>query len=95
MPVENRRVHYYAKFSQPFLCFVMIFIAIPFAMRLRRGGVAISFGVSLAIAAAYLVVFALGMLLGDAGRLPPPIAAWLGNIVFLGAGLVLFARTPS
>ena len=95
IPVHNRWVYYHAKFSQPALCFVMIWLAIPFAMRLRRGGIAVSFGVSLAIAVTYLAVFSIGMLLGDVGRLSPLVAAWLANGVFLAVGLFLFCKTPT
>jgi len=93
--VQGLLVDYHAKFSQPALSFVMIWLAVPFALRIRRGGVAISFGASIAIALAYLILFGIGVTLGDVGRLPPVLAAWLANIVFLTIGVVLFLRTPT
>ncbi len=95
MPVNPFLVTYHARFAQPALNFVMIWLAIPFAMRLRRGGLAISFGASIAIAIMYLMVFFVSMGLGQMERLSPITAAWLPNGVFLVAGLVLFRRTPS
>lgn len=95
MPVQGHWTDFYAKFSQPALAFVMIFLAIPFAMRLRRGGLAIGFGVSIAIALAYLILFRIGMGLGHIERVPAPVAAWLATVVFLGAGLEMFRRTPT
>ena len=94
-PTGGAWTEYYAKFSQPALCFIMIWLAIPFAMRLRRGGVAIGFGVSIAIALAYLILFRVTMGLGYVERLSPLVAAWLANIVFFTLGLVLFRRTPT
>ena len=73
----------------------MIWLAIPFAMRLRRGGLAISFGASIAVAISFLILFVIGMTLGHVDRLPPLAAAWLANGVFLAIGLVLFYRTPT
>lgn len=88
-------VDYHAKFSQPALNFIMIWLAIPFAIRLRRGGLAISFGMSIVVAIAYLIVFGVSMGLGHVGRLPPFLAAWLANLLFFTAGVLLFIRTPT
>ncbi len=95
MPVGRLWVDYHAKFSQPALSFVMLWLAIPFAMRVRRGGLAISFGLSIAIALAYLALSGFGMLLGYAERLYPPVAAWLANGLFFAIGVTLFRRTPT
>jgi lipopolysaccharide export system permease protein len=94
-PAERLRVFYHAKFARPALSFVMIWLAIPFAMRLRRGGLAISFGAGIGIALLYLMIHGFGMALGETGRLAPVWAAWLANAVFLGVGVILFARTPT
>lgn len=95
IPVQSYWVDYHAKFARPALCFVMIWLAIPFAIRLRRGGFFIGFGVSVAIALAYLLLFYMSLGLGHLGKLPPFAAAWLANFVFLAIGLVLFERTPT
>ncbi len=95
MPVAASWTDFYAKFAQPALCFVIIGLAIPFAMRIRRGGLAIGFGVSISMALAYLVVFRIAMSLGHAGRLSPPLAAWLANLMFLALGLFLIRKTPT
>ncbi len=92
IPVGRQRVDLHAKFSQPALSFVIIWLAIPFAMRIRRGGVAIGFGLSIAIALTYLMLFRLSMGLGYIDRLSPVLAAWLANSVFLGVGVVLFPQ---
>jgi len=95
MPVSSAWTDFHAKFSQPALCFVMIWLAIPFAMRVRRGGLAIGFGISIVIALAYLILFQISMGLGHIDRLSPLIAAWLADMVFLAVGIVLFHRTAT
>lgn len=86
---------YHAKFAQPTLSFVMMLLAVPFAMRLRRGGWAISFGTGIAVALTYLVLHEMTMDLGHAQRISPVIAAWLTNGAFLILGAALFVRTPT
>ena len=94
-PVHGHQVDFHAKFSRPALAFIMIWLAIPFALRLRRGGIAVGFGISVGVAVLYLMVYAVGMGLGQIGHIPPLAAAWLANAVFFAAGLLLFRSIPS
>ena len=95
VPVHRLKVDWHGKFAKPALCFVMIWLAVPFALRLRLGGIGVGFGLSIAIALAYLLVFGLIQGLGYLGRIPPIAAAWGANLLFLGLGLVLYLRTPT
>lgn len=95
IPSARLEVDYYARYSQPILSFVMIWLAIPFAMRLRRGGLAIGFGASVIIAIVYLLVFSVSTSLGYAGQISPVAAAWSANAMFLAVGLFLYWRTPT
>lgn len=95
VPVNSQWVDLQTKFARPALCFVMIWLAIPFAIRLRRGGIMMGFGVSIGIALAYLMLFYITVGLGHLDKLNPFIAAWFANVVFLATGLVLFHKTPT
>jgi len=95
VPTSAMQVAYYVKFAQPALSFVMVFLAIPFAVRLQRGGLAASFGSSIVVAMVYMVVFAVSVSLGQAERITPMTAAWAPNVLFLATGLFLFWRTPT
>ena len=85
--LQEWRVDYYRRFALPFACFVMALLAAPLALRFARQG---SF-------AGLVLAFSLGFFwqgfdgwfraLGIAGYLPPVIAAWLTNALFLGAGI--------
>ncbi len=95
MPVNAHWVDFHAKLARPALCFVMIWLAIPFAIRLRRGGIMMGFGLSIGIGLAYLMLFYITMGLGHLDKLTPVIAAWFANAVFLITGLILFRKTPT
>ena len=92
---DRHWINYHAKFAQPALCFIMMLLALPFALRVRRGGLAIGFGISVLIGAAYVLVYYISLGLGYLGTLSPLVSAWLANVVFLIAGIVLFLRTPT
>jgi lipopolysaccharide export system permease protein len=95
VPSTSARVAFHTKFSRPALCFVIVWLAIPFALRVRRGGIFLSFGLSLAMGLAYVTLYAMAIGLGNLELLPPIIAAWLANVVFLAVGITLFRRIPT
>jgi lipopolysaccharide export system permease protein len=92
--VESYETELHLRVAFPLANLVVILIASSLAVQMRRGGVALGFGFSLAIAFAYWCLIRAGQVLGDNGTLPPMAGAWLGNVVFLAFGCVLVARTP-
>lgn len=95
MPVQAQWVDYHAKFAQPALLLIMMGIAVPFALRVRRGGVAISFGIAIALGMAYIFLFFITAGLGHMQQLPAPVAAWAPNVLFLAGAFHLFRKTPT
>jgi lipopolysaccharide export system permease protein len=92
--VDRYRTELHLRLSFPLANVIVILIASSLAVQVRRGGVALGFGFSLAIAFAYWSLIRAGQVLGYNGTLPPPVAAWLGNAIFLAVGGTLLYRTP-
>ncbi len=92
--VERYRTEFFLRFSFPFVNFVVILIGSTLAVQVRRGGVALGFGFSLAIAFAYWSLIRAGQVLGNNGTLPPLLAASLGSVVFIALGVVMLVRAP-
>lgn len=95
VPAASGWVAFHTKFSRPALCFVIVWLAIPFAMKIRRGGLFISFGMSIALGLAYIMLHVVAVGLGTIGLLPPFLAAWLATACFLAGGIYLFRRMPT
>ncbi len=80
----------HAKLSAPFSAFVMVILGIPFALRnSRSGGIALGIGASIAIGFAYFVANAILLSYGRGGVLPPLVAAWGANFIFVLGGIWL------
>lgn len=80
-------VDMWAKISAPFISFVLAFVGAPFCIRSSRsGGAALGIAIAIGIGAIYLVLFHASLSFGHAGRLPPILAAWGPNAVFLAGG---------
>jgi len=86
----------HTKFSAPFSAFVMVILGIPFALRnSRSGGIALGIGASVAIGFAYFVVNAVLLSYGRSGVLPPLVAAWGANFLFVLGGIWLAMTAKS
>lgn len=92
LPAAKSWVAFHTKFSRPALCFVIIWLAIPFALKIRRGGLFISFGASIALGLAYVMLFVVSVGLGTLGLIAPLPAAWFATLVFMATGAALFQR---
>ncbi len=92
--VERYQTEIQLRFAFPLVSLVVILIGSSLAVQIRRGGIALGFGISLGIAFAYWSLIRAGQVLGNNGTLPPLLAAWLGNLVFIGLGVFLLVRTP-
>jgi len=88
-------VDLHSKLAMPVANFIILFLALPFALRVKRGGMAVSFGISVGIGIVYMSLFEIGQALGRAQYLTPWVAAWAPNAVFFCVGLYLTATTET
>ncbi len=93
--VKKYTVELYSKLSFPWVNLIMVLVAIPFSLQSPRGGRLFGVALAIAIMAGYLVVHYVALAFARADLLPPLLAAWTANIIFLGLGtsLLLRART--
>ena len=90
--VKKYMVELYSKLSFPLVNLIMVLVAIPFSLQSPRGGRLFGVGLAIVIMAGYLVVHYVAISFARADLLPPLIAAWTANIIFLGLGASLFLR---
>jgi lipopolysaccharide export system permease protein len=90
--VQKYMVELYLKISFPLTNLIVVVIGVAMALRNRRGGLAIAFGLSVFISFIYYAFIRTGQALGHNGTIPPLLGAWLGNIVFGLLALELFRR---
>ena len=81
-----------AKLAYPMVGIIMALVGIPFSLRTgRSGGLGKSILITLLIGFSYFILFYTGISLGHAGKLPPFIATWSTNIVFIATGIYMMA----
>ena len=90
--IRKYLVELYSKLSFPLVNLVMVLVAIPFALQSPRGGRLVGIGLAIVIMAGYLVVHYVALAFARADLLPPLIAAWTANVIFVGIGVSLMLR---
>ena len=93
----NERRELWTAFHQriSFSCgsFIFIFMGIPIAMLVRRGEIILSFGIAMAAASFYYILFVGAKTISVQGLLPPLIASWVPNLLLFFAGFHLLKRS--
>ena len=95
---DNTRylVDLYAKLATPFACLVMAFFGVPFAIqRGRNSNLAMGIGLSIAIGFTFFIAQTVLQAFGYSAALPPLLAAWGANAIFLLLGTWSLLSTRS
>ena len=90
------QVFYYFKTAFPFAAFVVALLGLGVTFHFQtnpRSGVTASFGVAFFSAIFYIGLVQFGQALGVGGVLPPLIAVWMANAIFLVVGLALLWKS--
>ena len=84
--INEYLVEIHKKLSIPAACLVFALVGAPLGALIRRRGAAVSVGVSLFFFWIYWMFLIGGEELADRGYIPPPLAMWAPNLVFVLAG---------
>ena len=77
------------KYAMPVACLISILIALPLGVRFGRRGRGVAAMLALLVLLGYWLIMAATNALGKNGAIPPPLAAWIPNLVMCSAGLFM------
>ena len=80
------------KLALPAACIIIALFGAPLAVTTPRAGAAVGVAISLGTTVMYLLFIQITKAIGAGGVINPTLAAWIPNVVFLFAALVLLAR---
>jgi len=93
--IRNLRIDFYHRLLAPFSSLLIILLAIPFSLKIRRKATGLSsLGLSLILGFMYYVLDAIFLALGKASILPPIASATLSHILALTLGIYLIIKIP-
>lgn len=85
--------HLHLRLAVPWAAICFAVLGFPLGMRPQRTSAGIGFGLSLAIVFVYYIVFNVLRAVGEQGAISPLLAAWMPNLLVLGAGLGMMIET--
>lgn len=80
------------KLAYPLINVVMVFIGIPIALGLKRGGTPLAVSLGIGACFLYMVSYGLSRSFGLSGLLPAAFSAWLANFIFFLFGVYAMMR---
>jgi LPS export ABC transporter permease LptF/LPS export ABC transporter permease LptG len=93
--VVRLRVELNKKLSYPMITFIMAVLAIPFALSTGKKGAVTGVAVAVGTAVFYTVVSRLFEAMGNLSQLPPALAAWSPDFIFMLIGGYLILKVPT
>jgi lipopolysaccharide export system permease protein len=93
--VRNLNVELYQRFTTPFTSLIIIFLALPFSLIIRKRSTGLSsIGLSLVVGFLYYVVNSISIALGKAGIFPPFLSASLTHILAFMVSAYMSSSLP-
>lgn len=92
--IEFYLVERYRRYAMPFSTLILTLIGMSISSRRVRGGIGKHIGFGLALAFSFIFLGQLTFTFAYSGDMPPLLAVWIPNILYLGIGLVLFRMAP-
>ncbi len=86
-------IEVHKKVSLAFANLAFVIIALPLAIKTKKGSKLAGFAIGLIIIIFYYILLAAGSAMAGRGFLPPVIGTWLPNIVLIITGLILVVKT--
>jgi LPS export ABC transporter permease LptF/LPS export ABC transporter permease LptG len=93
--VARLSVEWHQKFAFPLLAAIIILLGIPFPFMVRTRGAVGGLAAGVGIGIAYWATSSLFGAMGAVGQLPPAVAGWAPDAIFLFAGLYFFLKMPT
>jgi len=93
--VVRLRVQLNKKLSYPLITLIMAVLAVPFSLSTGKKGAITGVAVAVGIAVFYTVVSRLFEAMGDLSQLPPALAAWSPDLIFVLVGGYLILKVPT
>jgi len=92
LPYKKEMTDYYSKYSFPMTIFIVTLLSCALGSRFRKNILLMSLLVSLGLSVLYYILGMVMSLMATYGYIPPMTGAWLGFLLFLSLGILLFRK---
>ncbi len=92
--IKEFEVEYYKRIATPFAAFILTLIGASLSSKKVKGGMGMNLGVGLGLSASYILFQTITSTFAISGNVPPIVAVWIPNILFLFIAIYLYIKAP-
>ena len=92
--IKEFEVEYYKRIAAPFAAFILTVIGVALSSKKVKGGMGMNLGVGLGLSASYILFQTISSTFAISGNVPPVVAVWIPNILFLFIAIYLYIKAP-
>ncbi len=92
--IKDFEVEYWKRSASAFAIFIMTVIGVSLSARKRKNGLGISLGIGLGLALAYIMFQTISSSFATNANVPPALAVWIPNIVFMCIAFYYYKKAP-
>ncbi|MCK4920342.1 MAG: LptF/LptG family permease [Bacteroidales bacterium] len=92
--VTSYLIEKYRRTANPFSTFILTIIGVAVSSRKVRGGIGAQLGAGLVIAFGYILFMQFSSQFSISGSLPPLVAVWIPNFIFMFVAIILYRLAP-
>lgn len=92
--ISKYYVELYKRVANPFSFFVLTLLAVAISSKKSRGGTGMALGIGIFLTFAFLLVIQIFNTLGSSNVLPPAVAVWTPNVIFMAISVYMAKISP-
>lgn len=92
--IKAFEVEYYRRIATSFAAFILTTIGLSLSSRKTKGGMGLHLGIGLALSFSYILFQTISSTFAVNGNVPPMIAVWIPNILYLFIAIYLYRKAP-
>ena len=92
--VKDAQSEKHRRFSMPFSAFILTIIGVALSTKKRRGGIGVNVAAGIALGFSYILFMQFSDMFVMTDTLPPSIAIWLPNMLYIVIAGILYILAP-
>lgn len=92
--VKYALIEKHTRFAMPFSAFILTIMGVALSSKKRRGGIGWNIGIGIALAFTYILFLRFSQMFVHTGTLPPGIAMWVPNLLYMVIAGFLYKIAP-
>lgn len=92
--IKEFEIEYHKRIAMSFASFILTSIGLSLSSRKTKGGMGLHLGIGLALSFSYILFQTISATFSINANLPPMIAVWIPNLIYVGIAIFLYQKAP-